>query len=46
VNKLCLRRSVFVKRCTHEVTLRDVPGSEAWTTRSAAAPEPRATDIS
>ena len=37
VNKLFLRRPVFVKRFTHEMTLREVPGSKARTTRSAVA---------
>src|ERR1700735_5745148 len=37
VNKLFLRRSVFVKRFTHEMTLQEVPGSEARTTRNAVA---------
>ena len=37
VNKLSLRRLVFVKRFTHEMTLQEVPGSEARTTRSAVA---------
>ncbi len=32
MNKLFLRRSVFVKRFTHEMTLREMPGSEARTT--------------
>jgi hypothetical protein len=37
VNKLFLRPPVFVKRFTHEMTLQEVPGSEARTTRSAVA---------
>ena len=37
VNKLFLRRSVFVKRFTHEMTPHRSAGSQARTTRSAAA---------
>jgi hypothetical protein len=39
VSKLFLRRSVFVKRFNHEMTLREVPTErgEARTTRSDAA---------
>jgi hypothetical protein len=37
VTKLSLRSSVLVKHLTHEMTLREMPGSETRTTKSVVA---------
>jgi hypothetical protein len=41
VNKLFPRPPVFVKRLTHEMTSRKVPGSEAQTTESVVVTDAR-----